>query len=163
MRLAAAKYGRLYIGITGQERDRTGVRAREAAGRNPLTFWERVEMWRIALDDLAPDAGHVVGPFPIEDPATLPDFVPLSCVCATTIREDWNDEKVRRLEGLGYDVDVLLDDRAKRISGDHIRGLIETGSGDWRQHVPSGVADYLTEIGLRDRLRALSAVDRGAE
>jgi nicotinamide mononucleotide adenylyltransferase len=163
LRLAAAKYGRLYIGITGQERDRTGDLAREAAGRNPLAFWERVEMWRIALDEVAPDADHVVGPFPIEHPATLLDYVPLSCICATTIREDWNDEKVRRLEGLGYDVDILLDDRTKRISGEQVRGLIASGSSDWRHFVPSGVADYLTEIGLRDRLRALSVVDRGVD
>lgn len=159
LRLAAAKYGRLYIGITGQARDRTGDGAREAAARNPLTFWERAEMWRIALDELAPDGRHVVGPFPIEQPATLPDYVPLSCVCTTTIREDWNDEKIQRLESLGYTVDVLLDDRAKRISGEQVRGLIESGSAGWRGFVPSGVADYVTAIGLSDRLRALAQID----
>lgn len=149
---AAAQYGRLYIGLTALDRDRDGS-GREATAQNPLTYWERVEMWRAVLAELPDGARHVIGPFPIERPDLLPDYVPRSCICATTVRDAWNSEKVRRLRAAGYDVDVLFTDYDKQLSGTDVRKLIATGSSDWLGLVPAGVADFLRRIDIERRLR----------
>jgi nicotinamide mononucleotide adenylyltransferase len=156
MRKAAAKYGRLYIGLTGQRQDLTGGSDREAAERNPLTYWERVEMWQRALTDLDDRLDHIIGPFPIERPELLAEYVPRSCVCATTIREAWNSEKTRRLNAAGYEVDVLFTDYDKAISGTDIRQRILSGSSDWTRLVTPRVAELLTELDIAARLRAAS-------
>lgn len=153
---AAEKYGRLFIGLTGQRRDLMGQSNRETAERNPLTYWERVEMWRRALTEFADGVDHIIGPFPIEQPDLLPDFVPLSCVCATTVRDDWNSEKIRRLSAVGYEVDVLFTDYHKTLSGSDIRSMIVSGSNDWIKLVPPRVAEFLIEIDLEARLRGSS-------
>lgn len=150
-RNAATKHDRLYIGITGQQRDLLGTAGREARSENPLTYWERLEMWRVVL---AQEGGeHIVGPFPIEAHQTLHDFVPTSCVCVTTIREAWNQEKVERLQAMGYKVDVLASDPNKAISGSQLRALIKSGDTEWKQKVPAAVADFLETINITARLR----------
>jgi nicotinamide-nucleotide adenylyltransferase len=151
---AAAKYGRLYIGLTGLSRDLDGGAARETATQNPLTYWERCGMWRAALGAFDDGLDHVIGPFPIERPDLLPDFVPRSCVCATTVRDKWNTEKVRRLDAAGYEVDVLFTDYDKQVSSTDIRTMIASGSGDWGDLVPPGVASFLAGIDIEARLRA---------
>jgi nicotinamide mononucleotide adenylyltransferase len=155
-REAAAKYGRLYIGLTAQRQDLTGRSDRETAERNPLTYWERVEMWRRTLTELDDRLDHVIGPFPIERPDLLVDYVPRSCVCATTIRDDWNSEKIQRLGAAGYEVDVLFTDYDKAISGTDIRQTILSGSSDWTKLVTPRVAEFLIEINIAARLRATS-------
>lgn len=153
-RSAVEKYGRLYIGLTGQGRDLANQRGREAAAQNPLTYWERVEMWHSALAAAEDGFGHIVGPFPIERPDLLLDYVPTSSVCATTVREDWNQAKISRLRSAGYRVDVLYTDLDKQMSGGRIRAMIAAGSRDWVELVPPGVADFLTEIGIEERIRS---------
>lgn len=150
---AAAKYGRLYIGLTGLRRDLGDGSGRESAAKNPLTFWERVEMWRVALAGIADDTDHVIGPFPIERPELLLDYVPRSCVCAATVRDSWNEEKVRRLADAGYEVDVLFTDYDKQLSGTDVRSMIASGSRVWVESVPPRVADFLIGIGIEARLR----------
>src|SRR5437763_1227629 len=76
---------------------------RQMAVNNPLTFAERVEMITDALVMSGIDRdefGFV--PFPIENWQRLPDFLPLAVPCFTTICDEWNEEKIRRLEGIGY-------------------------------------------------------------
>lgn len=150
---AAVKYGRLYIGLTGLSRDLGGGSGREDTAQNPLTYWERTEMWRAALVELADGVDHVIGPFPVERPDLLPDYVPRSCVCATTVRDKWNTEKVRRLSAAGYEVDVLFTDYDKQLSGTDIRTMIAAGSGEWVELVPPGVAEFLISIDIEARLR----------
>jgi nicotinamide mononucleotide adenylyltransferase len=152
-RAAAEKYGRLYIGITGQAAYARYERARPVTSDHPLTYWERVLMWRAFLDSEGALVDHVVGPFPIERPELLTDFVPLSCVCATTVREEWNHEKIARLEAIGYRVDVLYQDLSKSISGALVREQIAEGDEAWEESVPGSVADYLRSIGTAERLR----------
>ncbi len=151
---AAAKYGPLYIGLTALSRDRGSESGREATAQNPLTYWERVEMWRAALADLPDGGDHVIGPFPVERPELLPDYVPRSCICATTVRDAWNGEKVRRLLAAGYEVDVLFTDYDKQLAGTDVRKLIATGSREWLDLVPAGVAEFLGRIDIEARLRA---------
>jgi nicotinamide mononucleotide adenylyltransferase len=153
-RAAAKKYGGLYIGITGQHADADRERSRSPTSGHPLTYWERAAMWEAFLEAEGARQAHVIGPFPIERPDALIDFVPLSCVCATTVREEWNREKIGRLERLGYRVDVLYEDLSKDLSGAMIRELISTGSSGWEALVPPAVAGFLQSIGIEGRLRA---------
>lgn len=150
---AAERYGRLYIGLTGLNRDLDGTVGRQAAVQNPLSYWERCEMWRAALAEMIDGFDHVIGPFPVERPELLPDYVPRSCVCATTVRDQWNAEKISRLNAAGYEVDVLYTNYDKRISGTGVRDMIASGSSEWVELVPPGVAEYLTGIGIEARLR----------
>jgi nicotinamide mononucleotide adenylyltransferase len=150
---AAAKYGRLYIGLTGQARDLSGASRRAADAANPLSYWERTHMWRLALRAAGERADHIIGPFPIERPGCLPDFVPQSCICATTVRDEWNEDKVVRLRDAGYEVDVLYTDYNKTLSGARIREMIASGSSDWLPLVPPGVGEFLCDIDIASRLR----------
>jgi nicotinamide-nucleotide adenylyltransferase len=153
--LAAKKYGRLYIGITGQANDVTGPGHRGALLHNPLSYWERVAMWQAFLAE-AGEEQHMIGPFPIERPRTLPDFVPRSCVCSTTVRDEWNLEKIDRLKRMGYTVDVLLTDFAKSLQGVMVRKLIYDGSKEWKRYVPQSVFAFLMAIDIESRLRRMS-------
>jgi nicotinamide mononucleotide adenylyltransferase len=150
---AAAKYGRLYIGLTGQHAHLEGPAKRSEPAENPLAYWERVEMWRVALAASGDNRAHTIGPFPIEQPEALCDFVPLSCVCATTVREPWNLDKAQVLRRQGYEVDILLTEYDKALSGTDLRRLVAAGSPDWPELVPDGVADFLRSVGIEERLR----------
>jgi nicotinamide-nucleotide adenylyltransferase len=150
---AAEKYGQLYIGLTGQRRDLHGSALREVADQNPLSYWERAEMWVRFLEAIGQADRHLIGPFPIESPDTLSDFVPLSCVCATTVCEAWNEEKINRLRELGYQVDVLYTNTNKTLSGTMLRNLIMAGSSAWKDYVPESVANFVSEVGLEKRIR----------
>src|SRR6185312_3106491 len=143
-RRAADRYGCLYVGLTGQLRDQLGEDPRTSSLANPLTYWERVEMWRRVLDAEGVDLkAHRIGPFPIESPEALPDFVPYHSVCTTTVREPWNLEKVRRLENLGYTVDILLHNPDKALSATTLRSMIARDDEGWEAFVPASVADFL--------------------
>ena len=155
---AADRYGRLYIGLTGLRHDLVGGAGRRSPAANPLTYWERVEMWRRVLLELGHHVDdHLIGPFPIEAPIFLGDFVPKDCICATTVREPWNEEKVRLLERLGYQVDDLKCSTEKTVSSTMIRSMIADGSLDWKDLVPRSVADFLVSIDLRSRLEGCSS------
>ena len=132
-----------------------GSDGREALVNNPLTYAERVAMWKTVLgaNGFEP-AEYEIGPFPIEAPQQLVDFVPQSCICATTIREPWNKAKVSTLIKEGYTVDVLYEDQSKPVSGSQIRGLMRRGDKKWRALVPEGVEDFLAKTGILDRMIA---------
>lgn len=149
---AVQKYGRVYIGLTGLRRDQDASHLRGAASSNPLTYWERVQMWRVLLEDLASGADHIIGPFPIEAPSTLGDYVPLSCVCATTVREEWNWKKIEILQEAGYNVDVLYADTQKPLSARLVRDLIAGGSTEWHDLVPPPVREYLRSLDIGRRI-----------
>lgn len=151
---AQAKYGRLYIGLTCQQRDQNSIDRRAAAEANPLSLWERAEMWRALLNSLGQAQDHMIGPFPIESPEFLPDFVPRSCICATTIREAWNQEKVSRLQSAGYEVDILPHDSASHLASRDLRRMIAAGDQAWRNLTPRPVADFLEASGIERRLRS---------
>ena len=152
-RLAEAKYGRLYIGLTGQKADLKPDSGRGGLLQNPFSYWERAEMWRFLLSNIAPAHDHVVGPFPIEAVDRLPDFVPPGCMCVTTLREPWNAQKIEALTSAGYRVDVVVEDYSKHISGTMVRRLIAANDPAWESLVPPPVAEFLKSRGLIARLQ----------
>jgi nicotinamide mononucleotide adenylyltransferase len=135
-------------------------RHRERPEANPFTFYERQHMIRRTLRARGiPDSDFGFLPFPIETPNHLPLFHPRHIRCYTTIREDWNREKIEVLKKEGYEVEVLWERGDKAIEGRLIREAIAAGSDRWRDMVPREVADCIIEWDIAGRLKRLSQVE----
>lgn len=102
-----------------------------------------------------PDAEFSIVPFPIEVPQRLENYAPRDARYFLTVNDAWGDEKVRRLAGLGLNVDVLWRDENKAISGTMIRALMTSG-GDWHHLVPPATAEFIERHGLAQRVAAQS-------
>lgn len=92
-----------------------------------------------------------ITPFPIETPDRLHEFVPRGCKCFTTLVNEWNDEKVRRLNEHGFPTTILglsVPDNMRVTSGTEIRRLIRVSDPSWARFVPQAVAEA-----IEDRLR----------
>lgn len=132
-------------------------RASKAA--NPFTYFERVKM---ITDSLVHEGmsttefGFV--PFPIDNVKLLPQFLPVTIPCLTTICEPWNREKISRLETVGYQVEVLLVREPKGISGARIRQLIENQDDAWFNLVPSATVSV-----VNSRIPAVGTLDEKEE
>ena len=102
-------------------------------------------------------------PFPIETPQRLPEFMPVSVPCFTTVCEEWNQEKIRILRGYGYNVVVLWERTKKLVTGGAIREDIISGSWSWRSMVPAATARAIEHLNLRDRLLKLRSLTSSEE
>lgn len=157
---AMDKCSHLYVGIT-QYQSENLVNASDLAphramhSENPLTFFERLQCIRRALEDgdVQPDRYTVI-PFPIEQPTSLPEFLPTTVPIFTTIYDEWNREKVRLLSRQGYEVLVLWERRNKAISGSQVRAALVDGTLESEGWVSPSVLRYLADIGLRERLKS---------
>ncbi|MCL4552042.1 MAG: nicotinate-nucleotide adenylyltransferase [Candidatus Marsarchaeota archaeon] len=126
---------------------------RQVAENNPLTYAERVQLISEALLDAGlarSNFGFV--PFPIEVPDLLPDFVPRTVPCFTTVYDEWNRRKVERLRNLGYEVIVLWERDRKRVVGNQVRESIRVGKNDWIRMVPAATVSAVSRWELRRRL-----------
>jgi nicotinamide mononucleotide adenylyltransferase len=131
---------------------------RAARIANPLTYEERVAAIRRMLSEsgLREDSFDFT-PFPIDEPERLPDYLDPNVVCLTTICEQWNRFKNRVLSRAGYRVDILWDRTDSAVvSGTEIRMKMIDDDPSWKLQVTPEVADYLDEIGLPQRLKAIS-------
>jgi cytidyltransferase-like protein len=150
----------LWIGITKCDMSpidlSSSSRLREKPENNPLTFFERIAIIGEALIDAGINRttfGFV--PFPIETPERLQNFMPTSIPCYTTVCEQWNEDKITILEGLGYSVSILYREQPKRISGYVIREDIVAGGDSWKVMVPQATARAVESLNLRSRLLSL--------
>lgn len=149
----------MWVGITAIEQpeaQRLRGTDRERPENNPLTYYERVSVITQALIEagvLQSEFG--VFPFPIESPESLPNFLPTSIPCLTTICEQWNREKIRLLERIGYKVVVLYERKVKKITGSRIRDEICLGIEGWRTLVPAATVRAVEAFCLAERLRKL--------
>jgi len=149
----------LWVGITAVDpiaAQRARGTAREQPWNNPLSYFERVVIIRGALIDagLLPSEFACV-PFPIEFPETLSNYVPTALPCLTTICEEWNRQKIRLLESLGYSVTVLYERSSKEISGHQIRESVQAGLNSWETKVPPATVEAVKLLNLRGRLLTL--------
>ena len=128
---------------------------RQLRTSNPLTFRERSELVEAALVAADVDRSRFrITPFPIETPDRLHEFVPPDSVCFTTLVNEWNDEKVRRLNEHGFCTEILglsMPDNMRVTSGTEIRRLIRASDPSWARFVPQAVAEII-ENRLRGRL-----------
>lgn len=151
----------LWIGITQYDIRQLkvdGVSAhRSVMGQNPLTYFERIVMIAEVLVEHGIDRAEFgFVPFPIEEPELLPDFLPIAIPCLTTIYDEWNRDKVRRLEAVGYQVTVLWEGTKKPAEGRDLRRLIESGNEAWKALVPAATVKTVERLNLGQRLRSLS-------
>jgi nicotinamide mononucleotide adenylyltransferase len=150
----------LWIGIAAPdpvEARRLRETKRERPENNPLSYFERVDMITASLVDHGvsrAEFGFV--PFPIEQPALLPNYIPVTVPCLTTVYDDWNREKVELLRRAGYTVIVLYERSVKEISGSAIRAAILRGTEDWQSLVPPATVRAVVKTRLAERLRKLT-------
>lgn len=114
---------------------------------NPFSFYERMEMISGAmLEAGVPKEKFTIVPFPIENPEQIKNFVPRDAVFFMTIYDEWGKEKKKRLQELGFDVEVMWErtENQKPISGSLVRERIKNGS-EWKSLVPPFVYNYITE------------------
>ena len=152
----------LWIGITRPD-IRSRLSCAEAPHRseqfsNPLTFFERVQI----ITDMLVEAGVPQNefsfvPFPIDELELLPEFTSRSIPCFTTVYDDWNREKIKRLQKSGHKVIVLKEakEEEKGIRGEMIRAYIRDGRRDWEKLVPPATRRAVYRLNLQDRLACL--------
>ncbi len=152
----------LHVGIT--QFDTASLLHVDGAGEhradprsNPFTYFERAELASLALCGLGTSPERFrVGPFPIERPNDLADFLPLTVPVLTTRVDEWNDSKIAILTSIGYHVEVLYEREPKGVSGAQIRELMATGNPEWESLVPESTVAFLRSLNLSERLNSTS-------
>lgn len=128
---------------------------RSAAAANPLSYYERQQLVRAALEEVGVPAGeYTIVPFPINVPELYAHYAPLDAVFFLTIYDEWGRRKLRRFEELGLRTHVLWEreEGGKGISGTEVRRRMARGE-PWRDLVPASVAALLERWGVPERLR----------
>lgn len=158
---AKMRCNKLYIGITNPDsmhtRDSIHDINRSARSANPLSYFERYEMIRGALQEFKiPDTAYDIIPFPINYPEYIQQYVPKNGTHFMRIYDEWDEEKYKILKSLGLDVEILLKKplEDKGITGSWIRSCIATQQ-EWAHMVPKSVYRYLTENHLDERIGRL--------
>lgn len=142
----------VYVGLTQlfqpSSGNAVGLR-RDTNEANPLSFFERTQVVTAALTGAGISrARFSVIPFPIETPERLPEFLPLSIRCLTTRLNSWNDQKIERLQHIGYVTELLAvaaPNETTITTGSEIRRLIRAGDRSWRKFVPPAAAQLIEE------------------
>ena len=147
---------RLVVGITNPD-IKTIINEKADAKRskrenNPFSYILRYEMIGRSLRDANWNADQfTITPALITEPARMEAFLPPKekTTVFITVYDKWGDEKARRMEQLGYRVQILWRrDMSQRItSGTEIRRLMRAG-GVWQHLVPGAVAVHLHRAGL---------------
>lgn len=140
----------LLIGITQFDRDIKDVRSPEhrlLVSDNPFSYWERTLLITSALMALKVSSDrYSFVPFPIHEPGRIGEFVPSTATMFTTIYDEWNEEKVHRLESEGYTVEILWRRPAKEFEGKVVRACIRENCEELREMVPVGTYEALTRL-----------------
>lgn len=139
----------VYVGLTQIFRPLSDNAAsrRDTWTSNPLGYFDRMKLIVAALNEFGISSHRfTVIPFPIEMPEKLHDFCPLDIPCFTTIVDEWNKEKIQRLERVGYKIELLNVspvDNNRVTSGSEIRKMIRCDDATWKRYVPPSVVESL--------------------
>lgn len=151
---------KLYIGITHpdivafaatSELDEHGTTKRD----NPLTYFERFEMIKGALEDFGVKREEFdIIPFPVSQPDLILQYAPRDAVYYMSICSDWDEERYQMLQKLGLETEVLWrkEPGDKGVTGAEVRRLISEEK-EWQQYVPKTVSEYITKHGIEQRIR----------
>lgn len=153
----------MYVGITNPDTSLTAADSadsnRSQLSANPCTYYERLEMVRLALIDagISQERFRVV-PFPINFPELLPSYCPAQSVFFHTIYDAWGDRKLELMQSAGLQVELLWKrpETEKGINASQIRKAI-VANRPWQHMVPESVAQYLAENNIDDRIRGMNA------
>jgi nicotinamide mononucleotide adenylyltransferase len=160
VRAAKQRCAFLWVGITKYDitpiEENPLARPRERPDHNPLTYFERISMIEDGLVESGiPKESFAFVPFPIETPNRLSGFMPTTIPCFTTIREEWNREKIAVLKRYGYEVIVLWERAEKTVTGGKIREEILAGGSEWKSIVPPATVRAVERFNLQQRLKDL--------
>jgi cytidyltransferase-like protein len=152
----------LYVGIANPDPSLTASDPtnplRSLPMANPFTYYERLAMLRDALlaEGIPRDEFEIV-PFPINYPNRLKYYVPLNSKFFVTIYDDWGWQKMKSLQSLGVEVDIMWErSMSTRItSGTEIRRLIAANQA-WKHLVPDAVVQIIQKSNLDQRIREIS-------
>ena len=150
----------LVVGITNPDplltRADPADRARSAPEANPLTYYERYQLVRAALEEAGVDHNAFsVVPFPVNLPELYRYYVPLDALFYLTIYDDWGRAKLERFGGLGLRTHILWERpvEEKGLRGTEVRGLMAAGL-PWEHLVPASGVALLKRWRIPGRLRA---------
>ena len=151
LRLARERCETLIVGITNP--DPTQIAPEETADHrhhdeaNPFTFFERLMMIReLLMDDAVPPERTVLIPFPVNLPDRWRYYLPADVVHYVRVFSPWEQTKVDRLRGEGYETEVLTPGVEKEVEATEIRRRMAAGE-DWEALVPPAVARVIRGIG----------------
>ena len=152
LRGAAERSDEIFVGITNPDPARIKPEPsdplRHLPESNPYSYAERLLMVKAAAGDLGLDRMHVhVIPFPVNEPALWPAYVPAGVTQYVRLFSEWGGTKLERMREAGYEVVILDEDTEKEISGADVRAALREG-GDWESLVPLGVARVLRSLDL---------------
>lgn len=124
---------------------------------NPLTYLERITIIQNALlQEGIKQSKFSFIPFPIDQPDKLYQYISNDTICYTTIREEWNKEKINVLRDAGYKTHVLWENYdVKKISSTEIRRLIVSGDDTWKNMVHQSTVEFLLGIDIAKRLNEI--------
>lgn len=154
---ALKKCSHLYIGITqiyNNDLKEDAEKNRYKLSNNPLNFFQRLQSIECFIEEYSLKNCTPI-PFPIEHPNMLTSFLAKEILCITTIMDDWNIEKIKTLEKLGYKTSTLWDRRGvpREYSGTKIRNLCrKEGIEAIKDCVSQNVYSYLKKINFQEIL-----------
>ena len=154
---ACDKCDHLIVGITAPDPEASPVEAedpnRTEDVANPCTYYERFKMIEGVLleQGLAREEFDIV-PYPIGKPELIKYYVPEGATHYVTILDAWGHAKNQRLINLGFDVEVLWDDKPKGISSTMLREKIASDES-WKEYVPAATYKYITENEIDIRIK----------
>ena len=153
---------KLYIGISHPDNTFSATSALDIHGTtcrdNPMTYFERYEMIQGALLDFGVKREeYEILPFPINRPEYISQYVPKDAVHYIGVYDEWGEERVRMLQALGMQVEVLWrrTEKERGVVSTDVRSCIEKKE-DWRRLVPKSVYEYITTHGIDQRIRELA-------
>ena len=151
LRLALDRCELLLIGVTNPDPSQIAEEEtsdhRHRSDANPFTFFERLMMIReLLMDDAVPPERTVVIPFPVNLPDRWRYYLPPDVVHYVRVFSPWEQTKVDRLRGEGYETEVLTPGVEKEVEATEIRRRMAAGE-DWEALVPPAVARVIRSIG----------------
>ena len=150
LRGAFERSDEVFVGITNPDPSRIKPEAsdplRHLPESNPWSYAERLLMVKAAARAAGLDLARVhVIPFPVNEPALWPAYVPEGVTQFIRLFSEWGGTKLDRFREAGYEVVVLDEGTEKTISGADVREALRAG-GDWESLVPTGVARVIRSL-----------------
>lgn len=155
---------KLYIGITNPDslhtRESVNDVNRSAKSANPLTYFERFELLRGAMEEFnVPREQYEIIPFPVNCPEYILQYAPKDAVYYLGLCDEWDEEKYKILRSLELEMEVLwrksVEDRG--VTASWIRSCIAADQ-EWSHLVPKSVYAYLKEHRLDERIKRLEQI-----
>lgn len=153
LEVAKSKCDCLVVGVTNPDTSHLVSNVadprRSEPENNPFSYFQRHRMIARTLEYCGWAPGtYAVVPADVADLQLVSKFLPepRKSTVFVTVYDAWGEEKARRLESLGYAVEILWKrSMTERLtSGTEIRERIRRGQ-DWEHLVPQGVLEEMPE------------------